>query len=377
MTTVKVIHVIAGLKKVGGAELMLKRLIETQNGGSEFEHSIISLSDLGEFGQGLIEAGISVDVLGMTSMRDMPRVLLRLIGIFRERRPDIVQTWMYHSDLLGGLAARMAGIGGIIWGVRTTDLQEGGKSTTVLVRKVCAWLSGFLPKYIVCAAEASRRSHIAVGYNASRMLVIPNGFDLTRLQATDEQRSAIRSGAGIEASDIVIGSLGRFHPVKDHASFVAAAGLLAPRYSRLKFLLVGRELLSSNAELQRLIEATGYAERFILLGERQDVASCLKAMDIFCLHSRTEGFPNVLGEAMAMGLPCDAAYLLGNDGVVVPALDPNALGKGIEDLIALDVEGRRALGEAARQRIYSNFTMASASQRFMSLYRDILVKRKA
>ncbi|WP_371914593.1 hypothetical protein [Pseudomonas aeruginosa] len=102
---------------------MLKRLIETQNGGSEFEHSIISLSDLGEFGQGLIEAGISVDVLGMTSMRDMPRVLLRLIGIFRERRPDIVQTWMYHSDLLGGLAARMAGIGGIIWGVRTTDLQ--------------------------------------------------------------------------------------------------------------------------------------------------------------------------------------------------------------------------------------------------------------
>lgn len=130
-------------------------------------------------------------------------------------------------------------------GVRTTDLQEGGKSTTVLVRKVCAWLSGFLPKYIVCAAEASRRSHIAVGYNASRMLVIPNGFDLTRLQATDEQRSAIRSGAGIEASDIVIGSLGRFHPVKDHASFVAAAGLLAPRYSRLKFLLVGRELLSS------------------------------------------------------------------------------------------------------------------------------------
>lgn len=183
MTTVKVIHVIAGLKKVGGAELMLKRLIETQNGGSEFEHSIISLSDLGEFGQGLIEAGISVDVLGMTSMRDMPRVLLRLIWIFRERRPDIVQTWMYHSDLLGGLAARMAGIGGIIWGVRTTDLQEGGKSTTVLVRKVCAWLSGFLPKYIVCAAEASRRSHIAVGYNASRMLVIPNGFDLTRLQA--------------------------------------------------------------------------------------------------------------------------------------------------------------------------------------------------
>lgn len=159
MTTVKVIHVIAGLKKVGGAELMLKRLIETQNGGSEFEHSIISLSDLGEFGQGLIEAGISVDVLGMTSMRDMPRVLLRLIGIFRERRPDIVQTWMYHSDLLGGLAARMAGIGGIIWGVRTTDLQEGGKSTTVLVRKVCAWLSGFLPKYIVCAAEASRLTH--------------------------------------------------------------------------------------------------------------------------------------------------------------------------------------------------------------------------
>ncbi|MDF5939128.1 glycosyltransferase [Pseudomonas aeruginosa] len=346
MTTVKVIHVIAGLKKVGGAELMLKRLIETQMAAVNSEHLIISLSDLGEFGQGLIEAGISVDVLGMTSMRDMPRVLLRLIGIFRERRPDIVQTWMYHSDLLGGLAARMAGIGGIIWGVRTTDLQEGGKSTTVLVRKVCAWLSGFLPKYIVCAAEASRRSHIAVGYNASRDAGHSQRFsDLTRLQATDEQRSAIRSESGIEASDIVIGSLGRFHPVKDHASFVAAAGLLAPRYSRLKFLWVGPELLSSNAAIAAPHRSYRVCGALRPAWRRQDVASCLKAMDIFCLHSRTEGFPNVLGEAMAMGLLCittrcgDAAYLLGNDGVVVPALDPNALGKGIEDLIALDARG--------------------------------------
>lgn len=373
----KIIHVIIGLN-VGGAELMLKRLLESHATMPEFEHSVISLTDLGAIGPQLTALSVPVTTLGMRNALDIPRVLYRLTRILRVARPDIVQSWMYHADLLGGLAARIAGVGRVIWGVRTTDLGKGGKKATILIRKICALLSGTLPEAIVCAAEASRRAHVSVGYNNERMVVIPNGFDVSRLNASQEQREAIRSAADINHDEVVIGSLGRFNPVKDHANFIAAAALLCAKHSELKFLLVGRDLEPGNAALMRLISATGHAERFVLLGERQDVAACLKAMDIFCLHSRTEGFPNVLGEAMAMGLPCvttdvgDAAYLLNGNGVVVPSQDSQALAKGIEEVLDLGAEERSALGQSARIRIYSNFTIARASENFIRLYKTVV-----
>jgi glycosyltransferase involved in cell wall biosynthesis len=373
---VKIIHVIIGLN-VGGAELMLKRLLESHASLPEIDHSVISLTDLGVIGPQLSALGVPVTALGMRSFLDIPHVLYRLSKILRRAKPDIVQTWMYHADLLGGLAARMAGIKNIIWGVRTTDLASGGKKATILIRKICALVSKTLPKVIVCAAEASRKSHVAVGYDDKRMVVIPNGFDLSRLNATQEQREKIRSAAGIKPEELVIGSLGRFNPVKDHLNFIAATALLAEKFPDLKFLLVGRGLEHANAPLMQIISATGYVERFALLGERQDVAACLKAMDIFCLHSKTEGFPNVLGEAMAMGLPCvstdvgDAAYLLNGSGIVVLPQDSQALASGLQEMVNLCAEERSALARSAKSRIYSNFSIARASESFIRLYKQI------
>jgi len=317
-------HVIVDLN-FGGAEFMLKRLIESHASDTGIQHSVISLTDFGKIGPQLVAQGIQVTALNMRGFLGMPKALYSLYRIFIKSKPDIVQTWMYHSDLLGGLAARLAGIENIIWGVRTTELAKSGNRATVLVRKTCAFLSRYIPKVIVCAAEASRRIHVAIGYDDKRMIVIPNGFDVVRLTATAEQRYQHRALLEITAEELVVGSLGRFNPVKDHANFIAAAGMLAPKYPRLRFLLVGRDLDQNNMALKQHIDATGHADRFILLGERQDVPVCLKAMDIFCLHSRTEGFPNVLGEAMTMGLPCvatdvgDAAYLVGDTGIVVPS----------------------------------------------------------
>lgn len=371
---VKIIHVIIGLN-VGGAELMLKRLLDSHASLPEINHSVISLTDLGVIGPQLSALGVPVTALGMRNPLDIPHLLYRLSKILRRAKPDIVQTWMYHADLLGGLAARMAGITNIIWGVRTTDLANGGKKATVLIRKICALVSKIIPKVIVCAAEASRKAHVAVGYDHKRMIVIPNGFDLSRLNATQEQREKIRLAAGIKPEEIAIGSLGRFNPVKDHLNFIAATALLAEKFPNLKFLLIGRGLEHANTPLMQIISATGYAERFTLLGERQDVAACLKAMDIFCLHSKTEGFPNVLGEAMAMGLPCittdvgDAAYLLNGSGIVVPPQDSQALANGLQEMLSLGAEERSALGHSAKSRIYSDFTIARASENFISLYK--------
>lgn len=370
----KICHVITATD-VGGAELMLLRLIAEQRNDVCIQQEVISLSGFGKVGEALVEMGIPVTSLNMTGVFSIPSALFGLFQHFRKETPDIVQTWMYHSDLLGGIAARLAGIRRIVWGVRTTDIGKAStKKTTLLVRELCAALSSRVPRKIVCAANASMKIHADLGYDINRMVVIPNGFEVARWHVEDGRRDMFRASLHIDNEDVVIGSVARFNPIKDHKTFIAAAGLLSAGFPFLRFLLVGRDVDASNAELMCAVEASGCQEKFILLGERDDMPACYGAMDIFCLHSRTEGFPNGLGEAMAMGLPCvstnvgDAAFLMNDDRYIVESGDPKALATGLEALINLSPSERIALGKKARERIQKHFTMQSASQAFLDLY---------
>jgi glycosyltransferase involved in cell wall biosynthesis len=374
----KIIHIIVGLD-VGGAELMLKRLIESHHDRVHTEHSVISLTDCGTVGLQLRAQGVEVTTLGMRSAFGTIRTVWRLARIIRAARPDIVQTWMYHADLLGGVAARLAGHKNIIWGIRTTEVDSGPRATAV-VRRACALLSRWVPHTIVCAAQASRRAHLRIGYDAARMVVVPNGFDMARLSATQDEREALRRSCGIAPDAVVIGTLGRFNPDKDQGSFVRAAGVLARQYPTLRFLMVGRDLDAANGELATWIAATGHADRFVLLGQRADAAACLRAMDIFCLSSRTEGFPNVVGEAMALAVPCavtdvgDAAMLVADTGIVVPKEDAARLADALAQLLELGLAGRQQLGERARARVRAEFSIERARDRFDELYKNILGK---
>jgi glycosyltransferase involved in cell wall biosynthesis len=373
---IRVVHVIVGLN-VGGAELMLKRLIEARLESCRVDHEVVTLTEVGVVGAQLQAIGIKVHALGMHSSLSVPRALFRLVRYLRRNKPTIVQTWMYHADLLGGLAAWLAGNRNIVWGVRTTNVQAGGTPSTTVIMHVCSYLSRWVPRVIVCAANASRRAHEEVGYDKSKMTVIPNGFDLSSLVATADESLALRAASGIHPDKVVVGMLGRFNPAKDQKNFVEAATRVALAYPNVQFLMVGRGLDQGNAELKSWIDGTGFADRFVLLGERSDVAVCLRAMDMFCLSSRTEGFPNVVGEAMAVGLPCvvtdvgDAAMLVADTGVVVPKENPEALAAGLEEMLKLSQERRIALGEKARQRITSEFTIERARQRFEAIYNSL------
>jgi len=369
-----VLHVISGLA-VGGAETALYRLI-VQFRGSDYEHTVVALTPGGGMIARFVDAGIPVVVL---DVRHAPAAhFAQLVRLIRTLRPDIVQTWLYHADFLGGLAACIAGNRKVIWGVRTTDVDGGCARTTALVRRACASISGWVPHTIVCVAEAALRAHARIGYDTGRMTVVGNGFDLAQLFASETDRCSLRGRCCFGADDIVVGTLGRFNLDKDHANFVAAAGRLAALDARARFLMIGHGLDAANPVLARWIGATGHAERFVLLGERADVAVCLAAMDIFCLSSRTEAFPNVVGEAMAMGLPCvatdvgDVAVLLADTGVVVPKADPDALAHGLADLIARGPVHGRQLGQRARERIRAAYNMRGVRARFESIY-DVVV----
>ena len=227
-------------------------------------------------------------------------------------------------------------------------------------------------------AQAAWKSHLAIGYDAYRMVVIPNGFDLLRLQATAKQRQALRNHCHFENNAVVVGFLGRFHPDKGQHNFVQAAGFLAKENDDARFFMVGRDLDASNLQLNQWISDTGFANRFVLLGERADVPICLAAMDVFCLSSRTEAFPSVVGEAMAMGLPCvvtdvgDTAMLVADTGIVVPKENPEALAIGMGQLLAMPYVARQLLGQKAKTRIQTEFSMPRCTERFEAVYQNVI-----
>lgn len=370
-----IIHVITGLN-VGGAEKALKRLLLAT---TEYPQRtvVISLTEVGKIGTELRNCGVEVHTLGMKSVLSMPMTLYRLVKLIRMLNPDIVQSWLYHADLIGGLAAKIAGVKHIIWGVRTTELKQGSYITFV-IRKVLSWLSYVIPSKIVCVAEASKQKHIEIGYCASKMIVIGNGFDLNELQSNSEQRNLLRDSCGFSNKHLVIGSVGRLSQDKGQDVFIQAAALLVKRFPNIRFLMVGSLLQQNNTKLMNWLNAAGVTEQFVLLGERNDIPNCLAAMDIFCLPSRTEGFPNVLGEAMAMGLPCvstdvgDAAFLLGGAGILAVKNNSQDLANSTAILLNYSQKERDYIGSRAQKRIATEFTQEKTNQQYQYLYESML-----
>jgi len=221
-------------------------------------------------------------------------------------------------------------------------------------------------------------AHIAKGYAGRKMMVIGNGFDTQRFKSDLISRNETRQQLGLSKDSLVIGSIGRFNEYKDHRSLIRSAGEIASKNSKAFFLLAGRDVDSGNSSVMGWVDETGYSDRFFLLGERSDIGALLNAMDVFCLHSISEGFPNVLGEAMSVGLPAvvsdvgDAALVLGDAGVVVPPRDESELTKGLLKLINSSVENRVLLGKAARMRIEERYSMDSIQHQYDELYQRVL-----
>ena len=375
----RVLHIISGLE-IGGAETALYRLIDASR-ESSYRHSVACLSAAGPISERLAKSNIPTHHFRLKQSPILET--MRLCVLIIRSRPEVVQTWMYHADFIGGVIARICSGAKVVWGVRTTGLVAGSSRGTKVVRSFCAAFSRLIPHAITCAADASRRSHISIGYKASLFHVIPNGFDLNGFFISSAQREVIRLQFGFSEGHRVVGCLGRFHPAKDHHNFVQAARLVAVKHANVRFLMIGRGLDSHNAELAGWLAQTGVADRFLLLGERSDVSLCLAAMDLFCLPSRTEGFPNVVGEAMAMGLPCvvtdvgDASFLLGDGGAVVPKEDSQALASGLLRILEMPYQERVDLGAKGKARVRAEFSMERTRERFEAVYRHVLAKERS
>lgn len=376
---IRITHIITGLH-TGGAEHALEQLVTRADPG-RFDMRVVSLLDAGSVGPRLAASGVPVTALGMRHALGDLRCFWRLVGLLRQDRPDIVQTWLYHADLIGLAAARLAGIHQVLWNLRGSGLEHhlyGNRFRWVV--RMLARLSA-LPDAIVANAEAGRRFHAQAGYRPRRWALIQNAIDIERFHPLPQAGATLRAELGVGRDSLVIGMTARLDPMKDHATFFQAARLLVSQGFDAHFVLIGRGVHRQMGCAQTCLADPCLAGRLHFLGERDDVQELVAGFDLATLSSAFgEGFPNVIAEAMACGVPVvstdvgDAGRIVGEAGLLVPPRDPAALAEAWAALLTAP-ERRAAMGRAGRARIARDFGLDRMVDTYGQLYEQIWAGR--
>lgn len=373
----RIVFIITGLS-TGGAEMMLFKILERLDRKSFAPH-VISLTTLGELAPRIVALGIPVDAVGLEPGLPSPAGFFRLVQLLKRLKPDVVHTWMYHADLLGGLAARLAGVSSVGWCIRNSNLDK--EKTKISIRAIvglCALLSKWVPSRILSCSEKARQIHVAHGYAAGKMVVVPNGFDLSRFKPDDHARRIVRAELGLDVDTPLVGLVGRFDPQKNHAGFFEAVGVVHRQMPQVHFVLAGKGVDWNNPALKQAIEKAGVFSNTHLLGLRSDMPDMMAALDVLASSSSYgEAFPNVLGESMACGVPCavtdvgDSAYIVGDTGRVVASKDMAGLAQALVDILQLSATERLALGEAARTRVATHFEIGHITRQYEAFYAEL------
>jgi glycosyltransferase involved in cell wall biosynthesis len=378
---INVLHLATGFGR-GGAELNLSRLVCNMD-RSRFSNTVVSMSRDYDavLSEQLKRAGVGFWSIGMRPGVPNPAGLVRLLRIVRQVRPQILQTWMYHADLLGLLVGKMARVPVILWYLQCSLMDMANyRQMSRLVLRALVPLSG-IPDAVLVNSQSGLRVHSDLGYRPKRWLWIPNSLDLDQFRPDPAACNRLRRELQIAPNAFVIGLVGRFDPMKDHGNFVRAAELLTANDSGLNFVLVGKALEANNEQIMSPIRSAGLENRFHLMGLRDDVSRITAGFDIACSSSAYgEGTSNTVAEAMACGVPCvvtdvgDSAPLVGDTGKIVQPKDPSAFAQACRELIGLPKDQRIELGMRARKRVEENFSLSSVVARYEELYEGFSAK---
>lgn len=372
----RIVHIITTLS-TGGAEMMLLNLLSAEV-DSKCSSAVISLSDNGPVGKRIEKLGVPVFTLGMSASRPPVAGILYLRKLIRELRPEVLQGWMYHGNLAAVLAARWAQTGTAkVWSIHHSlnDFSVEQRMTRWVI-KAGARLSEKADAIIYCS-RVSAAQHEKLGYLPERSIVIPNGFDLNHFKPDLGARRSIRMELGIAEEIGVVGMIARWHPMKDHKTFLRAAKLLVAQHGNVCFVLVGQGVDLNNQELVPLAREVGI-DHVYLLGHRRDMSAVMNVLDVLTVSSWGEAFPIVLGEAMGCGVLCvatdvgDSAEIVGETGFTIPPGDPAAMACAWRRLLCLPSDERHRLAKAARDRINKRYSISAISNKYTALYKDLL-----
>jgi len=363
---------------------MLSKLVAEHDADPGFPRStVVSLMAPGTVGRQMLANGVRVESLNLRQVWQLPAALALLTRIVREQDPDIIQGWMYHGNVAATAAARMVPrCGALLWNIRHSLGDPGvEKLSSEMVIRLGALLSK-TPRATIYNSMAAVRQHVARGYNPRGAVVIPNGFDDQRFRPDAPQRRSranLCESFNIDRSPILLAIVARHHPMKDHATAIEAVGKARAMGHDIHLLLAGNGTDALPAKLMAACRRWLPANRLTLLGDRRDVAEWLPGCDIIALSSAWgEGFPNILGEAMASGVPCiatdvgDSKLIIADGGICVPKADPAAMAKAIANLCAIGPEGRQLIGFRGRSRVQAEYSLPVVARRYADLYETTL-----
>ena len=373
----RILHIISGLRR-GGAESILYRLCQHDK---ENRHVIISLTDSQDDGMIHNKNNVSVHKLNFSNRKINLFELFKLYKHIKKIKPDVVQTWMIHADMIGGIVARLAGVNNIFWSVHYTNLVKGkSKRLTILLTKINTFLSYFIPKKIIYCAEKSKEVQESLGFKKTKGVVIQNGYDVESFVQNTSLGLKFRNELDIHPEAFVIGHVGSYHPLKDQANLVEALTLLDQRGFNFYAAFAGDNLDNNNSYLVSLLKNKGLSNRVRLLGRRNDIISIMNGIDLFILSSESEAFPNVLNEAMACGTPCvstdvgDASIILGDTGWIVPSKDSESLYSSVIKAAQEKESNHRSWSQrsiACRQRIVQKFSLEKMVKKYKEVWMSL------
>ena len=373
---ISIAHVIIGLD-TGGAETMLCKLLFGID-KNKFSQSVISLTDGGTL-RGKVESwGIPVHSLGLNQSAFSPNALLRLRKVINQLKPDLLQGWMPHGNFVASMAkfiCRKKNIK-LFWNIRQSldNFKYEKKLTELIIRLGAKWSSNI--EKVIFNSYSGENDHLQVGYCQENSVVIPNGFDTEVFIPNMQAKSSVRNELGLSEKDFLIGRIGRYHFMKDHLSFLRAAGKIITKYPNIMFVLAGLGIEPENEELTRIINENKLQDNIFLLGPRRDIPRLMASFDISVSNSIIEGFPNIIGESMSCAVPNvvtdagDSARIVGDIGYVVPIKQSESLANAMEELINLDKEKLIILGEKSRDRIINNFSIQKIVSQYQKIYWD-------
>ena len=352
----------------GGAENILFNLLKRSN---KIEPFIIVLTSLGKYGKELKDNGYKV--VDLNIKKDILSLfkILYLLFLIIKIKPIIVHTWLYHSNFLGGILAKIAGVKKIYWSIHH-DYEYSNIFTRVEM-KLLAFLSYLIPNKIIYSSESSKKNHIMNGYRNVNTKIIENGVSLKEFKNNNLTKEKLRQEFNIEDECLILGNISRYHPLKDHDNLLKSLRILLKYDVNFKCILIGSGLNYSNIELQEKIKKFNLKDKVLLYGESNNVSDMFNLFDLNILSSKSECFPLTLLESMASSVPSistdvgDAKQIIGSTGWIVEPSNPHA----IADCI-LNIENKRDIlikkGKLARNRVRQFYSLEKMILSYYELY---------
>ncbi|MBV2127801.1 glycosyltransferase [Arsukibacterium indicum] len=369
-----VIHLITGLGN-GGAEGALYRLIENDKSS---KHIVFSMTSGGKYVEKLQKIGVEVTCLNIKGLISFISGLFALRRAERRVKPVAFQSWMYHADLMISVYALLFFKRNVFWSIRHSTFEKAVTPLSIrVIVKICAFLSSFVPRKIICCSENAKAIHIEKGYKGSKFEFVANGYNFARLTFSEAKRLEFRASLGMQDNDFLIGNVARWHPQKDHQSLLSAFSQFAAGKDNVYLILVGRDMTGDNATLHKLITTYQVEKKVILYGESDDIPGVMSGIDLHVMSSSYgEAFPNVVVEAMACETPVivtdvgDAAAIVGEHGIVTKPENVQQLSAAMAQMFkkSADKASWSTLGRDSKLWVTQEFDISKMINRFAAIW---------